>query len=33
MGENDHAPGEYVEVATLPMLTERAALLIHRLTR
>lgn len=33
MGENDHAPGEYLEVATLPMLTQRAALLVYRLTR
>ena len=33
MGENDHAPGEYVELGKLPMLTQRAALLIYRLTR
>ena len=33
MGENDHAPGEYLEVSTLPMLTQRAALLVYRLTR
>jgi glutamate carboxypeptidase len=33
MGENDHAPGEYVELDKLPMLTQRAALLIYRLTR
>ena len=33
MGENDHAPGEYVELGKLPMLTRRAALLIYRLTR
>ena len=33
MGDQDHAPGEYVDLATLPMLTKRAALLMYRLTR
>jgi glutamate carboxypeptidase len=33
MGENDHAPGEYLELPSLPMLTQRAALLMYRLTR
>ena len=33
MGENDHAPGEYVQTPSLPMLTRRAALLMYRLTR
>lgn len=33
LGGRDHAPGEYVDLASLPMLTKRAALLIHRLTR
>lgn len=33
MGERDHAPGEYVDLASLPTLTKRAALLIYRLTR
>jgi glutamate carboxypeptidase len=32
-GDNEHAPGEYVDLATLPALTRRAALLIYRLTR
>ena len=32
-GENAHAKGEYANVATMPMLTKRAALLIYRLTR
>ena len=32
-GDNEHAPGEYVDLTTLPMLTRRAALLIYRLTR
>jgi glutamate carboxypeptidase len=31
-GENDHAPGEFVDLGKLPMLTRRTALLIHRLT-
>jgi glutamate carboxypeptidase len=33
MGDGDHAPGEYLEIASLPMLTKRAALLMYRLTR
>jgi len=33
MGENDHAPGEYLETPNLAMLTQRAALLMYRLTR
>jgi glutamate carboxypeptidase len=33
MGENDHAPGEYLETPSMPMLTQRAALLMYRLTR
>jgi glutamate carboxypeptidase len=33
MGGNDHAPGEYVEIDTLPLQTRRAALLFYRLTR
>jgi glutamate carboxypeptidase len=33
MGENDHAPGEYMETPSFPMLTQRAALLMYRLTR
>ena len=32
-GDNEHAPGEYVDLTTLPALTRRAALLIYRLTR
>ncbi len=32
-GENSHAKGEAANVATMPMLTKRAALLIYRLTR
>ena len=32
-GENSHAKGEFATVATLPMLTKRAAILIYRLTR
>lgn len=32
-GGNEHAPGEYVDLAGLPALTRRAALLIYRLTR
>lgn len=32
-GGNAHAPGEWVELESLPMLTKRAALLIYRLTR
>jgi glutamate carboxypeptidase len=33
VGENDHAPGEYLELSSLEMLTQRAALLMYRLTR
>ena len=33
VGGNEHAPGEYVDLAALPSLTKRAALLIYRLTR
>lgn len=33
MGDQDHAPGEYADLASLPMLTKRAALLMYRLTR
>ena len=32
-GENSHAPGEYTDLATLTPMTQRAAVLIHRLTR
>lgn len=32
-GAGAHAPGEYVELDSLPLLTKRAALLIYRLTR
>ena len=32
MGEQEHAPGEYVALDKLPLLTKRAALLIYRLT-
>jgi len=31
-GDNDHAPGEYVNLDTLPLQVKRAALLMHRLT-
>ncbi len=31
LGDNDHAPGEYVDLDALPVLTKRTALLIHRL--
>jgi len=31
LGENDHAPGEYVDLESLPLLTKRTALLMHRL--
>jgi glutamate carboxypeptidase len=31
-GDYEHAPGEFVDLAKLPMLTRRTALLIHRLT-
>ena len=33
MGDKDHAPGEYMEVSSLQPLTQRAALLMYRLTR
>jgi glutamate carboxypeptidase len=33
MGDNDHAPGEYLEVEPLSMQVQRAALLFYRLTR
>lgn len=33
LGEQEHAPGEYVELDELPNLTKRTALLIHRLAR
>jgi len=32
-GQHEHAKGESAQIDTLPMLTKRAALLIHRLTR
>jgi glutamate carboxypeptidase len=32
-GDNDHAPGEYLNLDSLPLQTKRAALLMHRLTR
>jgi glutamate carboxypeptidase len=32
-GGGDHTPGEYMNVKTMPVLTQRAALLIYRLTR
>jgi len=32
-GDNDHAPGEYVNLETLPLQVKRAALLMHRLTQ
>ena len=32
-GGNAHAPGEWTNIDSLPMLTKRAALLIYRLTR
>ena len=32
LGEKEHAPGEYIDLAELPRLVERAALLVHRLT-
>jgi glutamate carboxypeptidase len=33
MGDKAHAPGEYLEVSSLRLLTQRAALLMYRLTR
>jgi glutamate carboxypeptidase len=32
-GENDHAPGEYVLLDSLPLQVKRAAILMYRLTR
>ena len=32
-GDNDHAPGEYVLLDSLPLQVKRAALLMHRLAR
>jgi len=32
-GQGAHAPGESVELSSMPMLTKRAAILIYRLTR
>lgn len=32
-GDGSHAPGETVDLTSLPLVTKRAALLIHRLTR
>ena len=32
-GDNDHAPGEYLQLDSLPLQVKRAALLMHRLTR
>jgi glutamate carboxypeptidase len=32
-GQGAHAPGESVELASMPMLTKRAAIMIYRLTR
>ena len=32
-GQGAHAPGESVELGSMPMLTKRAAILIYRLTR
>jgi glutamate carboxypeptidase len=33
IGDNDHAPGEYIELDTLGLQIKRAALLMHRLSR
>ncbi len=33
IGDKDHAPGEYLEIESLSMQIQRAALLIYRLTR
>jgi glutamate carboxypeptidase len=33
LGDQDHAPGEYLELDALPMQVKRAALLMYRLTR
>jgi hypothetical protein len=32
-GDNSHAPGEWAELQSFPMLTKRAAILLYRLTR
>ena len=32
VGDNDHAPGEYLELDTLALQIKRAALLLHRLS-
>jgi glutamate carboxypeptidase len=32
-GEGSHAPGETIDLSSLPLVTKRAALLVHRLTR
>lgn len=32
-GDGSHAPGETVDLGSLPIVTKRAALLVHRLTR
>lgn len=32
-GDQDHAPGEFIELDALPLQTKRAALLMYRLTR
>jgi glutamate carboxypeptidase len=31
LGVNEHAPGEHVQLDAMPLLTKRAALLMHRL--
>jgi len=31
LGKQEHAPGEYADLDTLPILTKRAALLMYRL--
>jgi glutamate carboxypeptidase len=33
VGDNDHAPGELIDLDALPLQVKRAALLIYRLTR
>ena len=33
VGDNEHAPGEFIELDVLPMQVKRAALLMYRLTR
>jgi hypothetical protein len=32
VGDNDHAPGEYLELDTLALQIKRSALLLHRLS-